>query len=148
MIEILGAIAGSGIFSSVLGFLGSILSRWFAIHESADRRKTIKMEQEHEILLLQMQARIQAEELESEAAIAEIGERQSALMSSYRHDSQYNGSWMAMVRPFLTTLFIILCMVIYILADPSTDTRTQVVHQIINLTGVSVGWWFADRARK
>ena len=111
-----------------------------------------KQRYQHELALLEMQARIGSQEREQERMIME-GETAAALkMASYDHDSAYGkGSrWVVntlrLFRPVLTLILLLAVFVIWICTtDPSL--QQQMVGMFIYLATVAMTWWFGDRGQ-
>jgi hypothetical protein len=140
----------SALFGGTTGLVGSLLGRVFGWLETREKRKNMELEFTQEIKLIEAQARVRGEELEAEAAIADIAAASEMRTQSYRHDMSAEGahrwviSTLRMVRPILTLMLIAITAGITFTFP--TATSYDIANQVIYLTGMSVAWWFGDRA--
>lgn len=141
MIEsILTGLAGGG-----TGLLGSVVGRVFGVFEQREKNKERKIENEHELRLLEIQLKEKAGEREHEMALADMDASTKALVGSYDHDRSLVKTTLRWVRPGLTVLLIFLtALIFYTIADDVTQSK--IAEMITYYTGMSVGWWFADRS--
>lgn len=128
------------------GILGTLIGRVVGFYEN-------KQKFQHELKLLELQARIGAEEAERELAIAQAKAAADLRVASYEHDSNtgIGSAWVTdvlrLIRPTLTAVLVLAVIVLWFTAEEyEVDIRTQVVVAIIYLATSAVTWWFGDRA--
>ena len=124
----------------VTGLVGSAVTSWFKEREARAALEAKKLDQAHELVLLDKQAAIRG------------------VAASYQHDMASAGKSYAwaeaiktLTRPVLTLLLIALSAAIYFTIDPLVSSinemQQHIVYSVLFLTEVAVTWWFADRAR-
>ena len=128
------------------GLLGTLIGRVVGFYEN-------KQKFQHELKLLELQAKIGKEEAEHELAVAEAKAAADLRVASYRHDTDTGqGSlWVTntlrLIRPALTIVLVLAVIMLWFTAEQfEVDIRTQVVVAIIYLATSAVTWWFGDRA--
>jgi DMSO reductase anchor subunit len=128
------------------GILGTLVGRVVGFYEN-------KQKFQHELKLLELQAKIGAEESERELAIAQAKAASDLRVASYRHDSEtgQGSQWVTntlrLIRPALTIVLVLAVIMLWFTAEQyDEDIRTQVVVAIIYLATSAVTWWFGDRA--
>jgi hypothetical protein len=128
------------------GILGTLIGRIVGFYET-------KQKYEQELKLLELQAKINAEESERELAIAQAKAASDLRVASYQHDtgtgqgSQWVTNTLRLIRPALTIVLVIAVIMLWFTAEQfEADIRTQVVVAIIYLATSAVTWWFGDRA--
>lgn len=128
------------------GIIGTLVGRIVGFYEN-------KQKFAHELKLLELQARIGAEEAERELAIAEAKAAADLRIASYSHDSdtgqgsQWVTNTLRLIRPLLTAVLVLAVIMLWFTAEQfEADIRTQVVVAIIYLATSAVTWWFGDRA--
>ena len=142
----------------VTGLVGSAVTSWFKEREAKAALEAKKLDQAHELVLLDKHAAIRGVEMENERAIAEVDAMARGVAASYQHDMASAGKSYAwaeaiktLTRPVLTLLLIALSAAIYFTIDPLVssinDMQQHIVYSVLFLTEVAVTWWFADRAR-
>ena len=140
----------SALFGGTTGLVGSLLGRVCGWLETREKRKNMELEFAQEIKLIEAQARVRADEMEHESAIAEVNAASEMRTQSYRHDMSAAGahkwviSTLRMVRPVLT--FSLIAVTAAITFTFPTATSYDIANQVVYLTGMSVAWWFGDRA--
>ncbi len=139
------------------GIIGTFLGRFMGYFESRqNHRQTMEkmaLTNDQEIKLLDLQAKLHADESERELAIAESKAAADLRVASYGHDtgtgqgSQWVTNTLRLVRPGLTLLLVLAVIVVsFSTQDGSEDTRTQIIQAIVYLATSAVTWWFGDRA--
>jgi hypothetical protein len=128
------------------GLLGTLIGRILGFYEN-------KQKFQHELKLLELQAKIGAEESEREMAIAQAKAASDLRVASYAHDSEtgQGSQWVTntlrLIRPALTLMLVMAVIMLWFTAEQfEVDIRTQVVVAIIYLATSAVTWWFGDRA--
>lgn len=128
------------------GLLGTLIGRIVSFYET-------KQKFQQELKLLELQAKIGAEEGERELAIAQAKAASDLRVSSYAHDSEtgQGSQWVTntlrLIRPALTLMLVMAVIMLWFTAEQfEVDIRTQVVVAIIYLATSAVTWWFGDRA--
>ena len=141
----------SALFGGATGLIGTVVGKVFGWLELRERRRSLAMEQAHELALFDRQAALRDREMESERALAETEAWRGARIASYGHDGGAGESfrWVAavlrLVRPALTLLLLVLTgWLVMRVAD--LGIRAEVSSQIVYLTAMAVAWWFGDRA--
>ncbi|MFC3231258.1 hypothetical protein ACFOGJ_28680 [Marinibaculum pumilum] len=141
----------SALFGGATGLIGTLVGKVFGWLELREKRKTLVLEQAHELALFDRQAELRQTELESERVLAETEAWRSARVASYSHDGAAGESyrWVAavlrLVRPALTlTLLLLTGWVVMRVTD--LGLRAEVSSQIVYLAAMAVAWWFGDRA--
>lgn len=141
----------SALFGGATGLLGTLLGKVFGWLELRERRKSLVLEQAHELALFDRQAQLRRAEMESEQAIAETAAWASGRVASYAHDMAAGESyrWVAaalrLTRPVLTLMLLALTLWVF-LAVADLGMRAELVTQIVYLTSMAIAWWFGDRA--
>lgn len=142
----------------VAGLAGSVVTSIFKEREAKSALELKKIDQSHELMLLDRQAAARAAETENERAIVEIDATARGVAASYAHDMASSGksyAWVEAIkglfRPFITILLISLAGAIYFTIDPFVsainELQQHIVYSVLFLMEVAVTWWFADRAR-
>jgi len=128
------------------GIIGTLIGRILGFYET-------KQKYDQELKLLELQAKIGAEESERELAIAQAKAASDLRMASYQHDtgtgqgSQWVTDTLRLIRPVLTAMLVLAVILLWFTSkDSDGDIRTQVVVAIIYLATSAVTWWFGDRA--
>lgn len=143
----------------LMGLIGSITSAVFKERETKAAVDAKKVDQAHELALLDAQAKQRGVELENERAIAQADAVARQVVASYEHDAASAGksyAWAEAVktlfRPFITLALVLLSAAIYFTFDPLTmglnPIQEHIIASVLFLTEVAVTWWFADRARE
>jgi hypothetical protein len=128
------------------GILGTLIGRIVGFYEN-------KQKFQQELKLLELQAKIGAEESERELAVAQAKAAADLRIASYQHDtetgmgSQWVTNTLRLIRPALTIVLVLAVIMLWFTAEQyDADIRTQVVVAIIYLATSAVTWWFGDRA--
>jgi hypothetical protein len=148
----LGGAAVTGGLTGVLGFGVKALFGWLGERE---KRASQKMQNEHELALLDKQIQARGQEMEREAEIAAETTRQSSY--EYANVRQEVYRWVAslvtLMRPAITLYLLVATSYIgwRLLKGtpiPYIDMKLlskEVVTTVVYLTATSVTWWFGDR---
>ena len=129
----------SVLFGGATGILGTIISKGLSIWEAAEKRKELKIKNEHELALYDKQ-------MESKISMAELDLRSN----SYDHDNQtgQGSQWVVntlrMVRPSLTLFLLILLAIVYFTTQ-DIAFEASVVDAIVYASVSATLWWFGDR---
>ncbi|MEQ8346897.1 MAG: hypothetical protein RIB84_15725 [Sneathiellaceae bacterium] len=141
----------SALFGGATGLLGTLVGKIFGWLELRERRRSMLIEQAHELALFDRQAALRQTEMESERALAETAAWQAGRTASYRHDIAAGETyrWVAAIirltRPALTLLLLGLTGLVFLrVAD--LGIQAEIVNQIVFLASMAVAWWFGDRA--
>lgn len=146
------------------GLAGSLLSNLFGGIAGFFKRKqeieAQKLQQAHEIKLLQLNISARGQEMENEQMIAQTEALSSMLTASYQHDASYGpvsptvAAVLRFVRPVLTLLLILLTAAIYFtvadgasitIGDDTMTIQQKVTTSVLFMTEMAFSWWFADR---
>ncbi|MBL4799589.1 MAG: hypothetical protein JKY50_19470 [Oleispira sp.] len=150
----------SGGVLGVIGSLGSNILGYFKAKQ--DHKQAVEFRKldivaagkEHGYAMEQIKAEAQfkSEQLRIEAdrdlSVAEY----SALESSYKSDTAYEGDSKLLIiaeflrritRPLLTFILVFLTSAIYF--DSSADQQSLLGRSIVAMTAMVISWWFADR---
>ena len=146
MEELVGAAASGGL----LGIFGSILGRGFQIWERREERADRRLQNEHELRLIEEQAKLRAQETEAEIVKLQTEGSYAGLSASLRHDESLTATsgWVndvrAMVRPAMTlVLGIILGAMVY---HNVAEVQTEAAQAIVFSAVTAITWWFGDRS--
>jgi len=146
-LELIGSVLTGG----ATGLIGSILSKGIGLFEAYQERKNMQLEFEHELALLDRQAKLKAQETENALAIANAETAASLREASYRHDTRTGRphNWvidtLRLIRPVLTILLIGLTWFIYSTIADAT-VQMEITASILYMTASAVTWWFGDRS--
>ena len=150
--ELIASILGG----PIVGLIGSGVSAFFKEREHKAALEEKKVDQAHELVLLDKHAAVRGQELENERAIAEVDAVARQVVASYQNDAAVLPAhgWVADVkalfRPFITMMLVALSAAIYFTFDPMNGLnplQERIIASMLFLTEVAVTWWFADRAR-
>lgn len=142
MVDLIALLAGGG-----TGLIGSLVGRVAGHFERKQKLKEKELEYNHELKLFDLNSRERSADREHEADMVESREATEALGISFQHDTSYGDSLLRWVRPALTVLLIILVFVIY-LTTTEESQKSEIITQVLFLSSLAVGWWFADRSGK
>ena len=140
----------SAFFGGATGLFGSIVGKVFGWLETREKRKNMALEFTHELAILEAQGRIHADELEAESVIVQNKVAGAVRKESYRHDISSGTTYMWVssvlrrVRPTLTVMLIGLTA--SIVWTWESTMVIEIANQCVYLTGMSIAWWFGDRA--
>lgn len=137
----LAEMAGSTITGGVIGMIGSLGSSALDYvnrrQEAKEQLAQLKVKNEHELGMVQVQGRIDETKASYESLNTTVSD-QSAL-------NQRADTWVvdviALFRPGLTTLLVVGAVCAGSYADKST------FNALIELSAMAVAWWFGDRQR-
>lgn len=139
----------TALFGGATGILGTLVGKVAGYFEKKQELEIMKESYKHELALQELNISARAQELESEAAIAEMNNAASMRSASYEHDASYGKPYrwvitlLRLVRPMLTIMLIILTGVLFFqLSEAGQD---EIASQVIFLTGMAISWWFGDR---
>jgi hypothetical protein len=144
------SIIGTALTGGGFGLIGALFSKGMGIWEQIEKRKTQKMDYDHELNLLDKQQAGAA--AESEHALAAIDLKSSGEMklASYEHASTIGSSYawvnaiLSLVRPILTIWLVALTWYIYGTAEAAF--KAEVIGSVLFMTSGAIGWWFGDRS--
>jgi hypothetical protein len=145
MEELIGAAAGGGL----LGIFGSVLGKGFRIWERREERADRRLQNEHELRLIEEQAKLRAQETEAEIVKLQTEGSYTGLSASLRHDESITptSGWVndvrAMVRPAMTLILGIIlgAMVYHNVAEVQAEAAQAIVFSAVT----AITWWFGDR---
>ena len=139
----------TALFGGATGILGTLVGKVAGYFEKKQELELMKESYKHELALQELNMSARAQELESEAAIAEMNNAAAMRSASYEHDASYGKPYrwvitlLRLVRPILTIMLIILtCILFFQLSESGQD---EIASQVIFLTGMAISWWFGDR---
>lgn len=148
----LGGAAVTGGLTGVIGFGIKGLLAWLGAREERTR---LKMQQDHELALLDRQLQARAAETEHEREIAAEETRQASY--SFANVAQPVWKWAAsiisLMRPAITLYLLIATTalawaVMFGKPLPYVDSPAivkEIVTTVVYLTATAVTWWFGDR---
>ncbi len=141
----------------VVGLLGSVATSVVGyFRQRQDHRQRIELRaQEHgqQFQMLQAEAKYRVEQLRVEQEGAALVAEHEALAESYKADVVSVGdSHLMMVaefvrrmtRPVLT--YVLLGLTGWVYTSSAGDVQEAIARGVVALTGMAVGWWFADRS--
>lgn len=134
------------VLGSLIGGSGSALSKWMGMREK-------KINNEHELKLIEMQINAKRSETENNLSIAQEKGYADIRTKSYEHDgligetSIWVNNALRMVRPVLTLLLIALIWAIWItIAKEDIDIKNEIIDGVLFMSSVALAWWFGDRS--
>ena len=139
----------TALFGGATGIIGTVIGKAAGYFEKKQEMEILKENNKHELSLQEMQISARAQELESEAVIAETKAFSEMRSASYDRDASYGKPYrwvitlLRLVRPILTIMLIILTAILFF--NLSENGRDEIASQVIFLTGMSISWWFGDR---
>ena len=146
MEELIGAAAGGGIFGLIGTFAGRALNIW----ERREAREDRRIQNAHELVLIDAQARVRAQETEQEIVRIQTEGSYSGLAESLRHDTSLDGTsqWVNNIRSLVRpTLTLVLGGLLGALAFVGVDEMQMTAVEAVVFSAVTaVTWWFGDRA--
>lgn len=139
----------TALFGGATGILGTVVGKVAGYFEKKQELEMARENNKHELALQEMQISARAQELESEAAIAEMANASAMRTASYEHDASYGKPYrwvvtlLRLVRPILTIMLIVLTAILFF--NLSEEGQDEIASQVIFLTGMAISWWFGDR---
>lgn len=146
MEELIGAAAGGGIFGLIGTFAGRALNIWERREDRADRR----IQNAHELVLIDAQSRLRAQETEGEIVRLQTQGSYTGLAESLRHDASIGetSKWVNNIRSLVRpTMTLALGSLLGALAFVGVgEMQMTAVEAVVFSSVTAVTWWFGDRA--
>lgn len=139
----------TGILGTIVGIIGTFLSRGFDSFDKHLQRKEKAAEREHELKLLEKHMQQNRQETENELLIANQQADQATFSASINHDISINDSyrWVnavrSLVRPVLTIGLVLISFAIFYAS--SEGIRYTITASLLEMTAASITWWFGSR---
>lgn len=146
MEELIGAAAGGGIF----GLVGTFAGKAFRIWERREEREDRRIQNSHELMLIEAQSRLRAQETEAEIVKVQTEGSYAGLTESLRNDSSFTAvsPWVnnirALVRPALTGASLAALVTLGFFT--TVDLQATVADAIVFISVTAAVWYFGDRA--
>ena len=141
----------------VIGLIGKFLTSWMGQKDARISLDELRLKQDHELKLHQLNQKDAQEERASTEYVAEITLAADTLKASYKHDSEYGTlpskwvPWFRAIRPGLTiALFISLMIIFFTIGVDQYNIngmtiKEKIVMSIVTMFEIALTWWFADR---
>jgi hypothetical protein len=149
------SLGGAALTGGMTGLIGVGLKALFGWLGEREKARQQKIQNDHELALLDRQLAARGQELESERQIAAEGTRQASY--DYANVRQEVYKWVAslvtLMRPAITLYLLIVTTIIAFelmggKAIPYVDAKTilkEYSTMLVYLTSTAVTWWFGDR---
>lgn len=149
------------VLGAVLGLVGSVSTKVFGIFEKREERKTLEVQNAHEVnrwafekemFTLQSQAKVA--ETEQEAFLMTVQGSYEGLEQSIRDQQELSKrapkwviSILALMRPSLTLTFTGIVGYMAIVGSDG-DLKKAALIACVDMASLCVTWWFGDRSAK
>lgn len=140
----------TGLTGGILGLVGSLFSKGFTYLDNQHAYKMKVLDFEQEKALLQMQLAENSKDREHEEGMHEDDIEASMYSASIEHDmsvkdtSLWVSNTLRMVRPVITLVLVLLVALVYV-TTIELGTKELITASVLELTAMSVSWWFGDR---